>query len=189
MIADLKKLENGITVYYESEPFVFRATLAVFVGDTLAVHDVFNLLGPGANFFCRICTISRPVFIENPHSQHPIRTKDWYESKMQQLKSGEISSKECGLQSRGCILNELNNFHVCENYVLDVMHDMAEGVVPLTLQLVLNRYLKSEEIDLNNKNHTSTTESTLLLTDILIKKTNLPQISRKKYYEKQIYAK
>lgn len=50
------------------------------------------------------------------------------------------------------------------------MHDMAEGVVPLTLQLVLNRYLKSEEIDLNNKNHTSTTESTLLLTDILIKK-------------------
>lgn len=149
LISDLKQLEDGITVYYGSEPYVLKATLAAFVGDTLAVHDVFNLLGPGANLFCRICTISRPMFKEDPHSQHPLRSKIWYDTQLQQLGTGQITSKDCGLQPQGCILNELSNFHVCENYILDVMHDMAEGVVPLTLQLVLSYYITSKNVELD----------------------------------------
>lgn len=149
LLSDLKRLEKGVTVYYGSYKYVLRATLAVFCGDTLAVHEVFNLLGPGANFFCRICTISRPLFKADPHCQYPIRTKEWYDTMLERLNAGEISSKECGLQRQGCVLNELQHFHVCENYALDVMHDVAEGIVPLTLQLVLSFYYKSKDIKID----------------------------------------
>lgn len=46
-------------------------------------------------------------------------------------------------------MNELQNFHVTENFALDVMHDLAEGIVPLTVQLVLSRYAKDKNVEIN----------------------------------------
>lgn len=149
LISDLKKLEQGVTVYYGSEKYVIRAVLTVFCGDTLAAHEVFNLLGPGANMFCRICTISRPLYKEDTQREFPLRTRQWYESQMKLLEEGQISLSECGLKVGGCILNELENFHITENFALDVMHDVAEGIVPLTVQLVLSTYTMDKNVDID----------------------------------------
>lgn len=58
---DLAQLESdeGILVEGQGYEFVLRASIAAFCGDGLSVHDVFNLLGPSANKFCRLCLYSR----------------------------------------------------------------------------------------------------------------------------------
>lgn len=146
LISDLKKLEEGVTVFYGSEKFELRATVTVFCGDTLAAHEIFGLLGPGATYFCRVCTIPRPAFHENPTEEFPNRTVEWYNENLQAVRNGEKKPSECGLKTNGCILNELKNFHVTQNYALDTMHDLAEGVIPLTIQLTLSFFYKQKDL-------------------------------------------
>lgn len=149
LVADLKKLEGGIRVYYGSEEFLLKAVVTMFCGDTLAVHDVFGLLGPSAKYFCRICQISRDEFHNNPSGEFALRTRDWYDDKLEAVRNGSISSTDSGLKPTGCILNELQNFHITDNFNLDGMHDLAEGVVPLTVQLVLSHYYKQKHLKID----------------------------------------
>jgi hypothetical protein len=37
-----------------------------------------------------------------------------------------------------CVLNQLNNYHILDNYAFDLTHDMWLGVVQVELGLVLN---------------------------------------------------
>ncbi|XP_049294408.1 uncharacterized protein LOC125769644 [Anopheles funestus] len=62
LIHDLKKLEHGVDVFYGKEKYTLRAVVSIFCGDTLAVHEVFELLGPMVKFFCTCCTMPRPAF-------------------------------------------------------------------------------------------------------------------------------
>ena len=47
------------------------------------------------------------------------------------------------------ILNELNYFHVTENYASNIMHDLLEGVYPLIIRLVLNTLISQTNLNLN----------------------------------------
>jgi len=38
---------------------------------------------------------------------------------------------------RNCILNDIEGFHVTENWSLDVMHVILEGIVPVELSCIL----------------------------------------------------
>ena len=60
-LEDLALLESdeGIPMNFENENYVLRASIESFCGDGLAVHQIFNLLGPSANKFCRLCLYSR----------------------------------------------------------------------------------------------------------------------------------
>nr|XP_029723538.1 uncharacterized protein LOC109403469 isoform X1 [Aedes albopictus] len=145
LITDLKALEDGVEVYYGSEKFVLKAVMTIFCGDTLAVHDVFGYLSPSANYFCRICQISRNQFHSDPSEEHAIRDKNWYTTNLELVQQGSIAPKECGLKVTGTPFNSLQHFHVTENFALDGMHDLAEGIVPLTIQLVLSYYYKQKE--------------------------------------------
>lgn len=146
LVYDLKKLEQGVKVYYGAESYTIRAVLVMFVGDTLALHDVFGYLSPSANYFCRICTALRPTFQEDPTKNFPLRTLEWYDTNLEAVQSGQQESAECGLKRQGCVLNTLDNYHVIDNWALDPMHDLGEGLIPLTLQLVLNKYFKTKEL-------------------------------------------
>lgn len=147
LVEDLKRLENGVTVFVGDETITIRGTVIVVAGDTLAMHELLGLLGPSANFFCRECTITRNKFLEDPYvNQYPLRDRQWYETNLQRLQTKEVSSKECGLKPGGCILNDLEQFHLTDNHSFDVMHDLAEGVIPVTLQLVLAQYYRNKNL-------------------------------------------
>ncbi|XP_062705148.1 uncharacterized protein LOC134287393 [Aedes albopictus] len=146
LIHDLKKLEQGVAVFYGEEKVILKATVTAFCGDSLAMHDVFGLLGPSAKYFCRVCTISRPEFHDDPTKECPLRDAAWYATNLAAVQCGEQSPTECGLKACGSILNELPNFHITDNWTLDVMHDLAEGIIPLTLQLVMGRYVKQKDL-------------------------------------------
>lgn len=49
-----------------------------------------------------------------------------------------------GIKQR-CVFNEIDNFHIYENYSIDVMHDFWEGVAKYTINNVLNALIKSND--------------------------------------------
>lgn len=128
LVEDLKKLEKGVTIYINNQNITIRGAVIVVAGDTLAIHELFGLLGPSARLFCRECTITRNNFLNDPFdSQYHLRDRAWYEDNLEQVQKKNISSKDCGLKTTGCILNDLQHFHLTNNHCLDVMHDLAEG--------------------------------------------------------------
>ena len=147
LVEDLKKLEKGVTIYINNQNITIRGAVIVVAGDTLAIHELFGLLGPSARLFCRECTITRNNFL-NDHfdSQYHLRDRAWYEDNLAQVQKKNISSKDCGLKTTGCILNDLQHFHLTNNHCFDVMHDLAEGVIPVTLQLVLAHYYRDKQL-------------------------------------------
>lgn len=150
LVDDLKRLEKGVPVYYGSEVYILKAAVIALAGDTLAVHDVFGLLGPSSSQFCRECTISRQQFKANPlENNFPLKDEKWYDINLDKLRNKQITPKDCGLKVTGCILNELAAFHVMENHAFDVMHDLAEGIIPVTVQLVLATYYRNKKLGLN----------------------------------------
>lgn len=108
---DLKILEDseGVSLNYGEDNFVLRATLISFVGDSLAVNDIYGFLSPAANRFCRMCLISRDE-IKTKIKAFDIRTIENYKQQIQQLESGQIESKEVGIRERSA-LNCSKYFH------------------------------------------------------------------------------
>ncbi|KAJ8675919.1 hypothetical protein QAD02_011705 [Eretmocerus hayati] len=58
---DLAKLESeeGVKLVFDDEMFILCATVITLCGDSLAGHEVMNLMGLSANYFCRKCMYSR----------------------------------------------------------------------------------------------------------------------------------
>lgn len=139
---DLKMLESaeGIELHYENELFTLRATLVSFIGDSLAVNDIYGFLSPASNRFCRMCLINRDE-IKSKTSNFELRTKSAYLNQLHQINSGEIDSKDVGIRELSA-LNDSNYFHILDNYSFDCMHDILEGVLGMEIKLVLKYVIK-----------------------------------------------
>lgn len=63
-INDLEKPESDawVKIILDNKTYSLRASIFEFSEDGLAVHEVYNLLGPLANIFCRMCLFSRDHF-------------------------------------------------------------------------------------------------------------------------------
>lgn len=59
-VHELKQLEKneGVPIKINNTYFILRASLLNLCSDTLAAHEVFGLLGPSLNLFCRSCVIT-----------------------------------------------------------------------------------------------------------------------------------
>lgn len=145
LVEDLKRLEKGVDIYFGNQKFVLRAALIAVAGDTLALHEMFGLLGPSANAFCRECTIDRKEFHDNDIIiSKSLRDLIWYEDNLEKVETNSKAAKECGLKATGCVLNDLEAYHITDNHAFDVMHDLAEGIIPITIQLVLAHYYRNK---------------------------------------------
>ncbi|XP_044578915.1 uncharacterized protein LOC123261386 [Cotesia glomerata] len=146
---DLSALESdeGVLVHTEHGPFTLRATLAAFIGDGLAVHDVFNLLGPSSNQFCRLCMYSRDDLHVGSLQLGQKRTLNLYQEHLDLLKNSNFSAENVSSTGmRGnCCLNESGYFHVTSNKIFDPMHDFLCGICPMIIKLVLKQYILVEK--------------------------------------------
>jgi len=144
---DLRKLETtGVSIQVGAEELKFKATVAGYSGDGLAVHEFFELLGPSANKFCRLCLISREDLHAGRFGIGPVRSREVFENHLALLRANvgnrHIMS-ETGMVG-DCALNSSSNFHVTTNYIFDIMHDILEGIGPFELKLVLKQYICEE---------------------------------------------
>lgn len=135
------KLNNG-------NDYILRGTIANVSADGLAVHEMFGLLSPSANRFCRLCMITRNELHEKPYFLGEPRTRNLYDDQLNKISEGTAQPKDFGIKG-STVLNNSRYFHVTSNYVFDPMHDCLEGVCQMVIKLVLAHLILSGQYDLN----------------------------------------
>lgn len=94
--------------------------------------DAFN-----ANYFCRFCSMHRnETKYAVKETISLLRNESKYEDDLQK------SVSETGIISE-CVFNELKNFHATKNYVVDIMHDIQEGVLNYEMAMMLFEFIST----------------------------------------------
>lgn len=102
-----------------------------------------------ANYFCRLCKRSR-VQTEKDYKEHVIelRTIEQYEADVY-----ENNVSQTGIKARG-IFNRIPSFHVTDNFVCDIMHDVLEGALVYGLQHSLHYFIYTKQfLTVHELNH------------------------------------
>lgn len=141
-LQDLQKLESdeGVPMQVDNEPFVLRATLTVLCADTLAAHEILGFLSPSARHFCRICLISRQEFHLNLNAVGARRTRQMFDQHVEMVQQRRSASRECGVK-QGCPLHDARYFDATQDSILDIFHDILEGVCHWVLSLTLRSFI------------------------------------------------
>jgi hypothetical protein len=149
-IEEMKQLESdeGVEMYFNGEIIPLRAIFVSFLGDSLAAHDILGFSGPSSTRFCRQCMITRKEFHENPLFRAESRTKTNHNRQLEHLEATDYSKKTIKLYGvkENSPLNELRYFHVSSNCTFDPMHDLLEGVVPMTIKEVLKYFILERKL-------------------------------------------
>lgn len=137
LISDIKVLEReGIMVPTFPNP-VFGTVIQV-VGDNLAIHGLFGFVESfSARNCCRFCVTEKSdfqtLFSEN---DMVLRTKEIHSEHCKMLLSNPQLSHYYGVK-RSSLLNTLEYFNTADNFSVDIMHDILEGVAQFEIKLLL----------------------------------------------------
>lgn len=147
---ELKELwEEGILFVHNGEQINLKIALAQVCGDNLGLHTLLGFSeGFNANYPCRRCKMHKKecqsVCFE---SKSKLRTVANYSLDV------EINNlSETGLNFSS-ILNTLPYFHVINNFVFDIMHDLFEGVVPDLFHSVVNYLVSKNKLSVDKLNY------------------------------------
>lgn len=138
-IEEIRKLEvDGMTICVDGVDIHITVTLGQVSGDNLGMHGLFGFVESfSGNYPCRFCTMHKndmqTVFTED---NKLLRTRDTHDSHVQSCNLNNDGTSCFGVMG-GSPLNQLNYYHVTDNYAPDIMHDMLEGVCGFELKLVL----------------------------------------------------
>lgn len=128
------KTKDGIkTVYFQ---------LGLILGDNLGLHSLLGLVESfNSTYYCRFCKMPKELLeISTVLVENSLRTKEIYESNLQLNNCSGNGIKEV------CIWNDLDNFYVTDNYSVDIMHDIFEGVCHFDLNVILNYFINEIKI-------------------------------------------
>lgn len=113
-----------------------HGAISTISGDTLAMHDIFGMMGPSANKLCRLCYADRnSIQTKFTEDQFEMRSIDNHQRDVEAAQ--QRNDPDTGVK-RACSLNELRDFHSVTNYNFDPMHDLLEGICGLELKLLLH---------------------------------------------------
>lgn len=152
LVCDLKVLETeGLQI--PNVEHKIRGTLVQVTGDNLGLHGLFGFVESfGARYCCRFCLLEKhrfqTVFCEddpevvfraiNTHSQH-----------CQTVQTDPRLPHVYGVK-RICLLNSLQYFNTANNFSVDIMHDILEGVgqfeAKLILKYIQSNFLSAEQV-------------------------------------------
>ncbi|KAJ8683306.1 hypothetical protein QAD02_019098 [Eretmocerus hayati] len=146
---ELEKLESdeGVLLHFGEEEYILRASIENFCGDGLAVHEVFGLLNPSCNLFCRLCLYDREALHEGSLRKFPGRTEAVFREHLQLLEDtnfSKLTQTNTGMREDS-VLNRSKYFKTYDCKVFDIMHDYLHGNCPLVIKLVLRQWIIVEE--------------------------------------------
>lgn len=159
VVREIKFLEEtGIVL---DNGFNLKATLISLCADNLGANMSLCLAeGFRAKYFCRICTMSIDEcqrITEDDLQKY--RYKTHYEQMLNIVRESEkVDLKQTFGVKRYCALNDLSQYHIFNNFCVDIMHDLFEGVVSFLLEnvfqfLIKNKVFKEDDLKMMVKFH------------------------------------
>lgn len=126
-----------------------KAGLAQFCGDNLGLNGILGYTESfSASSVCRSCTIKKAgLWQQTTENLDLMRNKANYSADLQISNPAETGIKT------DCSLNTLQNYHVTDNSVFDVMHDILEGIGGLEVKLVLGSLIEDKLVTLDQVNY------------------------------------
>jgi len=146
LIDDLRTLQDkGIVVNVAGTSHVFKGKLVTVSADNLTAHD---LAGFQRHFnsgrICRTCFIDYDnIATVVAEDDIQLRTAEMHAYHLDGVQANPNSAALYGVQKR-CVFDELQDFDISRLFPHDIMHDLLEGVVPLTVRLVLHHFVSGD---------------------------------------------
>jgi len=138
IIKELMILETeGIQLIVNSEIIQVYFKLALIIGNNLGLHNILGFVESfSADICCRFCkipkNISRNLCTEDVSA---LRDKINYEEDIAKNNVSITGIKEI------CAFNILESFHAVENYSVDIMHNLLEGVCRYEIIYILHYFI------------------------------------------------
>jgi hypothetical protein len=99
-------------------------------------------MSPSATKLCRLCEISRADIRNHPTSDKLVLRSRRSIDEQAQYMSENFPNGDPSTGIKGiCPLNDSSFFHIGENFILDAMHDIPEGVSQFCLKLCLREWI------------------------------------------------
>jgi len=154
LIEEINNLQrNGVLLEFPSKTIQIFFQLGLIVGDNLGVNTTLGFSKSfSASHFCRFCqNDKKKTQIHKNEVNEYLRNKRNYDEDV-----AKKDSKLTGIYEES-IFNTVNLFHVVENFSVDIMHDIYEGVgnynmCHIILKLIDLKYFNLETLN-NRKQH------------------------------------
>jgi len=148
LVKELNDLERGFDVVLE-DGSVKRVVciLGNVVADNLGLHSILGFTESFSHSYCCDFCLGTSDEFQSVFKEDCLilRTREVYDSHCKTLTGSEISSHVFGVKSV-CVLSKLKYYHPAENYTVDIMHDILEGVAPYEVNLLLRDFIITKKI-------------------------------------------
>ncbi|XP_039312881.1 uncharacterized protein LOC120359458 isoform X1 [Solenopsis invicta] len=134
-IIDLQN--NGIIINIDGEEKKIFFVLTYIVGDNLGLNTILGFSKSfNSSYCCRVCTLSKDEMVKQKKEKpEKLRTRENYFT--------HCSEKTFGIKEN-CVFHVISNYHVTQNFSVDPMHDLFEGICRYDLAKILNNFINKE---------------------------------------------
>lgn len=141
---DLSIIEDGIDIGGQ----VLRGTLVFVTSDNLGAHTCLGLVKNFSKtpYCCRVCKVNRDE-MKTCCNELPsqLRKIDDYTAAIGIIEnSTKVNYEQTKGVARYCVLNDLKYFHIIDSMAPDIMHDVNEGIAPLLLKHIFERWMEKK---------------------------------------------
>lgn len=138
LISELNFLEDvGIDILYNGEIYRVCFSLGLILGDNLGLHSILGFTESFISRFpCRFCKLHK-LMCHNQVKQvdGELRNESNYDEDIAINNLTVTGIKE------KCVFNKLKSFHVTQNFAVDIMHDILEGVCKYDIGAMLKKMI------------------------------------------------
>lgn len=152
LVNEINILENeGIDIKTQDGDFHVHFVLGIVLGDDLGLNSLLEFSKSfSANFFCRFCKASKASTITMLEEDSSLlRNAHNYSDDV-----ASMNFVETGIYQES-LLNQVTGFHVTQNFCIDIMHDLFEGVCHYDLCNIIKYYIVTAKLfsleTLNNR--------------------------------------
>uniref|UniRef100_A0A0C9QSB1 Uncharacterized protein n=1 Tax=Fopius arisanus TaxID=64838 RepID=A0A0C9QSB1_9HYME len=149
VIKELQYLENeGIVISHFTKSKQIFFSLTLILGDNLGLNSILGFQEHfSSNFFCRFCLINYNE-INNIFEEENCLMRDRlnYATHVEKQAPRLTGIKE------ECAFHKLPEYHVIDHPVVDVHHDLLEGILRYDIALILNYFIAQKYFTLNQLN-------------------------------------
>lgn len=150
LIDEINYLEKeGLTIFTNFGKFHVHFILGQVLGDNLGLNSVLEFSKSfSSNYYCRFCKIHKSI--ANSLCEENVLCMRNIVNYTEDV--AKMNFSETGI-SKSSILNTISSFHVTENYCIDVMHDIFEGICHYDMCHIIKYYIETAQlISLSNLN-------------------------------------